>query len=294
MNYQIISDGSCDLSKELVEQNKLEIVPFYVSFDNEHYLKEGVDIEVRSFYDKMVQNTNVYPKTSMPTAEDFHKVFTKYAKEGIAVICICITTKFSGSYNSATVAKNLTLEEYPNAVITVIDSYMNTCLQGLLVLEACKMQQNGYSYEDCVIKIKELIPTGRIFFTVGNIDYLKHGGRIGKIAGVVGSALHLKPLIVLKEGEIFSQGIAFKRKLSFVKIIDNIRKHISEHNININDYQLVVGFGYDIEEAHYFKQKVEKDLNIDCVPLAQIGATIGVHTGPYPIGVGLIKKYNAI
>ena len=101
---QIISDGSQDLSPELSKEKDIEVVPFYVSFDGEHYYKEIEEITVRDFYQQMVDHPDVFPKTSMPSVQDFYEVFEKSVKEKIPVICICITAKFSGSLQSATTA----------------------------------------------------------------------------------------------------------------------------------------------------------------------------------------------
>ena len=122
---QIISDGSLDLSQELTKEKDIEVVPFYVSFDSETYQKEMVEVGVREFYQEMVDHPTVFPKTSMPSVHDYYEVFEKHAKEQLPVICICITRKFSGSLQSATTAKDMILEEYPDAQITVIDSTVN-------------------------------------------------------------------------------------------------------------------------------------------------------------------------
>ena len=99
--FHIISDGSCDLPPELTQQRNITVVPFYVSFDDEHYFKENIDIGIRDFYQQMVDLKGVYPKSSMPSIQDYEEAFLPFAEEGIPVICICITTKFSGSMQSA-------------------------------------------------------------------------------------------------------------------------------------------------------------------------------------------------
>ena len=123
------------------------MVPFYVSFDGETYVKEKEELDVREFYQKMVDHPQVFPKTSMPSVQDYYDVFEPLVKEGTAVICICITQKFSGSMQSATTAKDMILEEYPDAKITVIDATVNTVLQGLFVLEACRLKDQGLEYD---------------------------------------------------------------------------------------------------------------------------------------------------
>ena len=193
--YHIISDGSCDLPGELAAEKGITVVPFYVSFDDGHYLKEGVEIGIRDFYRQMVDRKGVYPKSSMPSTQDYVDAFTPYAEQGTPVICICITTKFSGSMQSALSAKEILRETWPEAEITVIDATINTVLQGLYVLEAAKLRDSGMGYRECVARLEEIKSTGRIFFTVGDMEYLKHGGRIGKVSALAGSVLGIRPVI---------------------------------------------------------------------------------------------------
>ena len=295
--YHIISDGSCDLPKELAEEKNITVVPFYVSFDDKNYLKENVEIGIRDFYQQMVDRKGVYPKSSMPSTQDYVDVFTPYARDGMPVICICITTKFSGSMQSAVNAKAIVQETWPRAEITVIDATINTVLQGLYVLEAAKLRDSGMGYRECVDRLEEIKSTGRIFFTVGDMEYLQHGGRIGKVSAVAGSVLGIRPVITLKEGEIFPSGIGRGRKRTTEKAIGLLLDYLEENGRAIGRYSIAVGFGYDYEEAVAFREHTlevlrgrgyevgEKD-----IPLYQIGATIGVHTGPYPLGFGIIEK----
>lgn len=291
---QIISDGSCDLAKQVTIDRDIRVVPFYVSFDSETYQKEMEELDVREFYQRMIDHPDIFPKTSMPSVDDYYQVFEPLAKEGVPMICICITTKFSGSMQSAVTARDMLLEQYPSARITVIDATVNTVLQGLYVLEACRLRDFGWEYDKIVERMLEIRESGRIFFTIESIDYLKHGGRIGKLAGLAGSALKIKPLITLKSGEIFNSGISRNREKSMLKVIDMLKDYMDEHAVRPGEYSFAVGYGYDYEEACHFrdmlKDLVRQRLGIEEVAICQIGATIGVHTGPHPIGVGIIKR----
>ena len=293
MNYKIISDGCCDLTKEVIEQYNLHIIPFYISFDEETYYKEIEEIGIREVYERMVGNPDVYPKTSLPSVQNYIDVFTEYVKEGIPVICICFTPSLSGSYNCACNAREIVCEDYPDAKIAVINSEAGTVSQGLMVIEAGRMCQNGVPYEQCVDILEKMKKTNRIFFTVGNTDYLKHGGRIGKLAGIAAGALGIKPMITLKEGEIFSSGLARGRVRSMKKVVDMTREYLDEVNAKPGEYSFCIGYGYDYEEAVKFREMlknlVKERLGIEKIGIYQIGATIGVHTGPYPIGIGIIK-----
>ena len=295
--YHIISDGSCDLPGELAAEKGITVVPFYVSFDDGHYLKEGVEIGIRDFYRQMVDRKGVYPKSSMPSTQDYVDAFTPYAEQGTPVICICITTKFSGSMQSALSAKEILRETWPEAEITVIDATINTVLQGLYVLEAVKLRDSGMGYRECVARLEEIKSTGRIFFTVGDMEYLKHGGRIGKVSAVAGSVLGIRPVITLKEGEIFPSGIGRGRKRTTEKAISLLLDYLEENGRAIGRYSIAIGFGYDYEEAVAFREHTLEvlrgqgyDVGEGDIPIYQIGATISVHTGPYPLGFGIIEK----
>ncbi len=296
MAYQIITDGSCDLGREIPEEAGIKVVPFYVTFDGRNYKKEIEELGVREFYQEMVDHPKQFPKSSLPSVQDFVEAFTPYVKEGKDIICLCITTKFSGSYNSAKTAAELLKEEYPSVRIQVVDTMVNTVLQGLLVLETVRMQQAGLSFEQALEGIERMKSTGRIIFTVGNYEYLIHGGRIGKVMGSAASTLGIKPLIMLREGEIFPIGISRSRKKAMKRLIEQTKDHFDKIGESPDDYQIVVGYGYDYQEAKEFRDQLLTSLqtysNCETIDIFQIGATIGVHTGPYPIGLGLIRRYE--
>ncbi len=297
MEYQVISDSSCDLEADLKEKYNIEVVPFFVSFEEEKYYKEIEEIAIRDVYDKMVSNPKKYPKTSLPSVQNYVDAFMPHIRAGRGVICVCITTSLSGSYNSAVNARDIICEDYPDAKITVINSYGATVYQRLYVIEAAKMQQQGYSYEENVKILQgQMRDTARIFFTVGDLDYLQHGGRIGKLAGLAGSVLNLKPLITLEGGSIDSSGIARSRKKSMAKTIELLKSYFKENKENPLDYEYAVGYGYDMQEGIQYKKQVDealKEMGVEKgADLVQIGATICVHTGPYAIGVGLVKRFG--
>ncbi len=296
MAYQIITDGSCDLGQEIPQKMGIKVVPFYVTFNSKDYKKEIEEIGVREFYQQMVDNPDKFPKSSLPSVQDYVEAFTPYAKEGKDIICLCITVKFSGSFNSARTAAESLKEEYPDVKVEVIDTTVNTVLQGILVLEAARMQQAGLSFAETVAKIERIKATGRIIFTVGNYEYLIHGGRIGKVMGSAASTLGIKPLIMLREGEIFPIGISRSRKKAQKRLIEQTKEHFQKIGESPDDYRIVVGYGYDYEEAVSFRDALLASLktysNYEAIDIFQIGATIGVHTGPYPLGLGLIRKFD--
>jgi DegV family protein with EDD domain len=193
---------------------------------------------------------------------------------------------------SAVLAKQMMLEKYPDARITVIDSMINTVLQGIYVLEAVRLQQAGATYQAAVDRLLEIRPSGRIFFTIGSMDYLQKGGRIGRLAGKVATVLGVRPMIVLREGEIFPAGLARSREGSMEKVLTLLQGYLEETRRPARDFSICIGYGYSREEAERFRARVMQRFSLtqEQVPLYQIGATIAVHTGPYPIGMGIVER----
>lgn len=292
--FQIISDGSCDLPPELTAKKQIRVIPFYVSFDGTNYRKELEEIGIREFYQEMVNRKGVYPRSSLPSVQDYMDAFLPYAKAGIPMLVLCISTKLSGSMQSALSARELILEDYPDAKIRVIDTTLCTVLQGLLVLEAAAMQERGAGFEETAERIEAIKSTGRIFFTVGNLEYLQAGGRIGRVAGIAGSLLGIRPVITMKEGEIFPSGISRSRRKTLEKTIDLLRDCLQACGGAVKKYSLAAGFGYDREEAEEYRrlvvERLEGLISLEELPLYQIGTTIGVHTGPYPLGLGILER----
>lgn len=292
--YKIVSDSACDLSKEYLEKHDVTIVPLSVSFDGETYYRDGVDITRDECYQRMVDDPKLFPKTSLPSVESYAEVFRNYVEQGFPVVCFTITTLFSGSYNSAINAKSLVLEDYPDANICVIDSKQNTVTQALLIDQFVKMLEDGLSFEQAMSKLDALMASARIFFTVGSLDYLKMGGRIGKVATAATGKLGVKPVIIMKDGDIGLGGIGRNRNKLKNSVLQVAKKYLDENNKD--NFIVSVGYGYDKEEGFQFMKEVEStlDVKLDSETNVAIGIVSAVHTGPYPIGLGVIRKYETL
>ncbi len=291
--YQIFSDSSCDIPLELLTANKITTIPFYVTFNQEDYYKEIVEISVEDFYKKLTSE-NIFPKTSLPSVQDYINAFKESIKNGLDVLCICITEKFSGSYQSAVNAKNILEDEYPNSKIIIVDSIQATAGQGLVILQAAYMQQAGFSIEDNVSMINYLKETARIMFTANTLEYFQKGGRIGKVASLAGAMLNLKPLIQLKESELIPYANVRGRKKSLEKCIEMTAEYFNETGEKFSDYDFCILNAICKEDALQMKERTEALIGKKIeYPLFPVGVTIGTYTGPYAIGVSFIKKFNA-
>lgn len=293
---KIISDSSCDLSYEEQKELDVEVVSFQVSCDGKTYIRD-LDRTKDEFYNTLIENPKLRPKTACPLLGDYMDAFEKYAKD-YDIICFCLTSKFSSSYTTALMAKDMCEEIIENSNITVIDSEQISLSQGLLVKEVKKMIDVGMTYDEIISKIEVLKKTGRVFFTIGGMEYLNRGGRIGKLAMLLASKVLIRPIIVFKDGDIGSDGFSIGRRKSMIKLLDKIKDYFIIKKESIEDYEMCVGYGSDIEEGKKFYEDVKNVLIVLSEKLnlnfGQIGSTIAVHTGPYPIGLAFIKRYDRI
>lgn len=293
--FQIISDGSCDLSPEQLNSSGIFTVPFYVTLDGKTYRKEAAELPVHEFYDYCIRHPECTPKTSMPTVQDYTDSFRRFLDDGKDILCYCISKQLSGSLNSALVAKNLLLKEYPERRILVADSMMATGLQGVFLLELSAYARKGHSLQETFERGEEIKKNAAMFFTLEDLSYLARGGRIGRLTDLAIRNLNLRPLIVFKEGGVRILGVSVGRRKSFERLAEIAGRSLTEQKITLSRYTFGIGWGYDREEANPFFDQIRQIFLKrfgevpDFVPI-QVGATIGVHTGPRPVGFGFLEK----
>ena len=293
--FAVISDSSCDLSPEEADRSKVTLVPFYVSFDGVTYRREGVEMAIQDFYEEMVRCPGVFPKTSMPSMEDYLGAFRPLAEAGTPALCLCISTKFSGSYGCAVTAAGLLREEYPQWELRVMDSRLATALQGELGAGGGAPAGRGLRTggglpaagggdphrADSLHRWQPGLPEDRRAHRQGGLR--SHRGSGGQA-----------PSIVLKEGEIFPDGIFRSGRRGKARLVDLTRRYLLSCGDDPAAYRFITGYGYDYREAQAFRDDMLAMLGELCgltsLGIAQIGATIGVHTGPHPLGVGLLKR----
>lgn len=293
-DFEIVTDGSADVDADILSAKGVTVVPFYVLLGSGEYKRQNYEVTTAEFYNWMIANPGQFPKSSAPSAEDYFQVFRPMAQAGKKIICICITVKFSSSYQSALIAREMVLDELPDAVIKVIDATVNTVLQGQLVLKACALRDAGTSFEDALATIDRIKSTGRIFFTIGSMDYLRIGGRIGQLAGKITSVLGIRPIITLSEGEIHPSGMVRGRQKSIEKVKNLSRNYLMENFSSPDELSITVGYGSGYDEAFALRNDMLEllaglGLKRD-IPIERISSVIGVHTGPYPLGVGIIRR----
>lgn len=286
--YSIVSDSACDLPEELRLKLGVDIVPFYVTLDEgKSYQREVLDIPVDEFY-KRIMSEGIYPRTSLPSIQDYVDEFEKHMEQGRDVICLCLSKKFSGSYQSAQNAAEMLRGKYPELKVYIIDTMLATASQGLLAAEASRIREAGLSVLEAVDVINSLRATARINFTVDDLSYLEHGGRIGRAGALAGAILNIKPIITLREGELMPEKKARGRKKAIRELIDMTLAELAGKE---DEYKVcVIHVDREAEAENIMNELEGHGLDVYRGRI-YIGATIGAHAGPTAIGVCYIKKF---
>ncbi|MBQ7103371.1 MAG: DegV family protein, partial [Anaerotignum sp.] len=277
-DYQIFSDGACDIGFEKAAELNIQLIPFYVSIDHENYYKEILEIPLEDYFRFMTEEKG-YPKTSLPSIQDYIDAFRPALEAGKDVLCLTMTRSLTASQESAMTAKSMLEEDFPDRRIEVINSWVATGAQALLLMEMARMQKNGKSMDDVLAYVEKARVDARIHFMVGDLSYLEVGGRIGKLATLSGGLLKIKPIIILKDGEIGVGGVCRARKKGFVQIAAVTTKHFKETGEDPTHYIATPGTNTIWDDMDiYYEMMKEAAPGMEYLPPFQIGATISSHT----------------
>ena len=291
-DFQIFSDGACDIGFETAAALNIQLIPFYVSIDHENYYKEIVEISLEKYFHFMTEEKG-YPKTSLPSIQDYIDAFRPALQAGKNVLCLTMTRSLTASLESAMTAKAMLEDEFPDAKIEIINSWVATGAQMLILMEMARMQKNGKSFEEVVSYAEKARADARIHFMVGDLSYLEVGGRIGKLATLSGGLLKIKPIIILKDGEIGIGGVCRARKKGLTQIADVTKKHFKETGENPAEYIATLGTNTIWDDMDSFFELAKASApGMEFLPHFQIGATISSHTGPGTTGFCFVKKYE--
>ncbi|MFW5986123.1 MAG: DegV family protein, partial [Halanaerobiales bacterium] len=197
MGIKFIIDSAADLPAEVVEDYNIDVFPLYVSH-KEQYFKDREEIKPKTLYDGMREG-KVY-KTSQVTVNDFAGKFRQYAEADKTVIYFAFSSELSGTMQSAVLAKNQVLKDYPDFDLTIIDTRSASLGIGLALYLTLQAVEEGDSKGEVIEKARYF--TGHIhhIFTVDDLEYLVRGGRLGKVAGFVGTIMNIKPILAIEDG----------------------------------------------------------------------------------------------
>ena len=273
-DIKIITDAGADLTLEQQKEYDIAVLPLRIFADGKEYLA-GVDTFSDEFY-ALLENLKEFPKTSQPTTGEIYDLLKEYVDQGKEVLFITLSSKASGLNNNANLAKNMLLEENPDAVIDIYDSYGYSFSYGMAVIEAAKLAKQGKSMEDIKKAVAELMDSYTVYFIPSTLEYLEKGGRINKASLVFGNMLDIVPVLSLVDGTVSAVGKVRGRKKIAKKMFD----YAIERHPNQDDTTFYIPNGkLDAEVAELTERLKERFPNCTVIEY-KVGPLIASHIGP--------------
>lgn len=281
MSYKIIVDSSCDLPQDIINQYDIKVVPLTINFGEEQF-EDRVDLSPASFYEKLEVSEEM-PKTSQATPDMFINAFREVVDKGDEVICITLSSKASGTFQSANIAK----EEIGSDKIHLIDSKMLCMGMGMFVIMIARLVDKGKSSDEILDFASNTIGKIEHLFCVDTLRYLKKGGRIKASSAAIGEILNIKPILNVDEGITQTIGKVRGKK----KVVSYFLKHMEETMDIENTPFLCVAHAMDEAASTKLIEAVKDHFNLKKeFIVSHVGPTIGTHSGPGALSIFYIKK----
>lgn len=278
MAIRIIADSVSDIPKALAKQHGIIVLPLSVNFEDGSYL-DGVDLSNEAFFDKL-KDAKKLPTTSQVPPGVFLEAFEKAVNAGDQVICITMSSKLSGTYQSAVAAK----EMLGKGDIAVLDSKMVTFAIGRIALIMAQMADRGQTYSHIVASGQKMIDATVCRFIVDTLTYLTRGGRLKPAEALVGSLLNIKPVLTMQEGELKSWGKARGRKKAVKLVVDDL----VNKGVDLNGKLVSLFHATDFEYLKELHQALLEPYPNMLLEFGEVGCVVGTHSGPSCIAISYI------
>ena len=282
MKYTIITDSCCDLNREVAAAyDQFCILPLSFTVGGVTQHDELSAEEVHSYYDRL--RAGEMSTTSQINPSEFFEAFSAHVKNGEALLCLHFSSALSGTYSSACIARDMVLEQYPDAVIEIVDTLAASAGQGMMVYDALENREAGMDIHENAQWIRERIQTYVHWFTVDDLHFLKRGGRCSPSAAFFGSMLSIKPVLhVSEEGKLIARAKVRGRKQALKALAEKFGE------LGASPEQMVFITHGDCETDAMAVKQMLTDM-YGCKPeriiLSPVGPVIGSHSGPGTIAL---------
>lgn len=282
MGIKIVTDSTSYIPQEYIDKYDISIVSLNVFMSNKS--TRELDIDNQCFYKEM-EKIDEIPKSSQPIPDEMLSTFESIVKNGNSIIGIFLSSSMSGTFSSANLIKEMVLENYPDADITLIDSKTNCMQMGFAAIKGAQAASEGKSKNNIVDTVNYILNNSRFLFSPETLDYLKKGGRIGSASALLGTILQIKPILTVKDGETSVFTKVRTRRKAIDTIVNAVFEDIEKNGLG----DVIVHHINCEEEGLALAKRLEEKLNIP-VKIQSIGPVIGLHVGPGSIGIAYYTK----
>jgi DegV family protein with EDD domain len=272
----LVTDSTCSIPKDLVEKYEIIVAPQILIWGNET-LEDGVDIMPSEFY-KRLAKASVMPSTSQVTVAKFLEIYQRLLDQDHQIMTIVLSSKLSGTLNSAIQAKAMLPAEAP---IEIVDSYTTAMAMGFHLLTVARAIKQGATLADCVALAQKAIEHTGVFFAVDTLEFLHRGGRIGGAKRFLGTALNIKPILELRDGKVEAAEQVRTRRKSLSRIVELAVKQIGTRT----PVRLASLHANAPEDAKIVLEEATEKLNPIETYFSEVSPVIGANAGPGVVGL---------
>ena len=276
MSVKVVTDSANDIPSDIVEELGITVVPAYVRFGNTDY-KDGVELTTDQFFDRLLNGPD-FPATSQPSVGDFSEVYAEVADGADGIVSVHISGKLSGTVNSAQQGASVVNVACP---IEIVDTLQASMGSGLAAIAAAKAARDGASLQDVVAVANDAARRCQCICFLDTLEYLIKGGRIGKAQGMIGSLLKIKPMIILRDGEVDN----FAKERTRRKAVSRLQRAAGEFG---SVESLAVMYSTTSDEAERLAETLSSAVSGDTT-IARFGPALGTHVGPNALGISLLS-----
>jgi DegV family protein with EDD domain len=275
MAVKVVTDSTSDIPADLAQELGITVIPIYVIFGQKVY-RDRVDIDVDEFYRRLV-NGPVHPTTSVPSPQDFADAYNRLAADTNEIVSIHVTSKLSGIYNSALSGIQLVDKK---CRIEVIDSMSMSMGLGLSVLAAAREAQTGSNLDQVAALARRTVLRVHSLIMADTLKYAARGGRLSKTYGLLGTALRVRALLGMRDGDVFVAGLARTRAKALERMYEFARGFPRVKEI-------ALGYTTEYNDARNLAQRLKITFPEAPIYVARVGPAVGVYGGPGGMGIGV-------
>jgi len=273
---RVVTDSTADLPPSLAEELGITVVPLLVLFGHEA-LRDGIDLTTEEFFERLTVSTQL-PRTSQPSIGDFQEVYQRLARDTDRIVSIHLSAKFSGTVETARLAADNLRDR---CRIEVIDSHSVSMGLGMAVLAAARAAREGADLEEVAAAARSASGRLGVAVTLETLEYLRRGGRIGRAAAFLGTLLHVRPILTIRDGEAYPLARARSRARALAQVYELAMSHPDIEEV-------AVMHANSPQDAEALAARVRAEHPQVPVHMGHLGPAIGVHGGPGIVGMAVL------
>ena len=283
MTFKLITDSTADLDESWAKDQDVEILGLHITLDGQVYETVGDNRLTSDLLLERMKNGSK-PTTSQINVGQFEEAFRRQAEAGEAVLYLAFSSVLSGTYQSAVMAREMILKEFPEATIEIVDTLAAAGGEGYLSILAVEARDQGKSLEETKAMIEDILPRLRTYFLVDDLYHLMRGGRLSKGSAIIGSLVNIKPLLWIEaDGKLVPIAKVRGRKKGMREMLQLASQDLAHSTA-------IVAYSTDLDGAQALKDSLLESPAIDQVLIMPLGPVIATHVGPGTLAVFVIGK----